>query len=124
MENRIFCPVCRISFLSKEHLSTGMVLVCPICGAKVELTALEPEIQTRKFPQEPQEEIYDRVAKYAELKKYVFNENKEMLMEGLLAKKERYGDFYCPCRFDNVPENICPCLETRQGAVNRDGSCL
>lgn len=124
MENKIYCPVCRLSFLSKEVLTPGLVLLCPICGAKVEITALEPEITSRKLPQEPRTEIYERVDNYARLRKYTFDENKEMIMEGLLAKNEKYGDFYCPCRFDNIPENICPCLETRQGAVRRDGTCL
>jgi len=124
MENKIYCPVCQISFLSKEQLKPGMVLICPICGAKVEITAVEPEIQTQKLAQEPKDEIYERVNTYAQLRNYVFNEDKELIMEGLLSKKEKFGDFYCPCRFDNIPENLCPCLETRQGAVRRDGRCL
>jgi len=124
MANKVYCPVCRVSFLHKEQLALGQVLICPVCGAKVEITALEPEILTRKLPQDPRTEIYERVDTYARLRGYVFDENKEMIMEGLLAKFEKYGDFYCPCRFDNIPENICPCLETRQGAVRREGSCL
>ena len=58
------------------------------------------------------------------MKGYIFDENKEDIMEGLLEKWRLFGDFYCPCRFDNIPENICPCLETRQNAVKKEGSCL
>lgn len=124
MGNKVFCPVCQVSFISRDSLNTGEVLICPVCGAKLEVKETSPEIQARKFPQEPKEEISERVDTFARLKGYVFNENKDLVMEGLLQKKEKYGDFYCPCRFDNVPENICPCLETRMGRVRKEGSCL
>lgn len=71
----------------------------------------------------PEEEIRARIENFAQLRNYKFNELKEPLVEGLLKKHERYGDFYCPCKIDNIPENVCPCLETRQGSVERDGRC-
>ena len=124
MKSKVFCPVCRVSFLSGEPLEPASVLICPVCGAKLEVTETGPVHQTRRFPQVPEQEITERVDTYARLRGYVFNENKESVMEGLLQKQEKYGDFYCPCRFDNVPENICPCLETRMGQVRKEGSCL
>jgi ferredoxin-thioredoxin reductase catalytic subunit len=74
----------------------------------LEITALDPEVKVRKFPQSPIDEITERVDNFARLRSYVFNEEKQLFLDGLLAKKERFGDFYCPCRFDNIPENICP----------------
>jgi len=124
MSNKVFCPVCRVAFISKESPEPGAVLVCPVCGARLEVVETGLKIRVRRFPQEPKDEIYDRAETFAGLKGYVFNENKELVMEGLLQKKELYGDFYCPCRFDNVPENICPCLETRMGMVRKEGRCL
>lgn len=124
MTNKIYCPVCRVSFVSKEAKKEGDVVTCTVCGAKLLVTEPSPEVRARRFPQSPRDEIYDRVETYARLKGYVFNESKELVMEGLMEKMEKYGDFYCPCRFDNVPENICPCLETRKGEVRREGTCL
>lgn len=124
MKSKVYCPVCRVSFISQEELSRGSVLLCPVCGAKLEVTETGSGVSARRYPQGPEQEIRERVDTYARLKGYVFNENKEPVLEGLLQKNESYGDFYCPCRFDNIPENICPCLETRQGQVRKEGSCL
>jgi hypothetical protein len=124
MKNKVFCPVCLVSFVAREPLEEGSILICPVCGAKLEVMEIGDEVLARKFPQEPAGEITERVNTYARLKGYVFNENKDLVMEGLMQKKEQYGDFYCPCRFDNVPENICPCLETRMNQVRKEGSCL
>ncbi|HBX22910.1 MAG TPA: hypothetical protein DEF34_04640 [Desulfotomaculum sp.] len=124
MNNKVYCPVCRVSFAVREPLEKGKELICPVCGARLEIEAIEPEIKSRKKPQTPDEEINDRVDTFARLKGYVFGENKDEVIDGMKQKKERYGDFYCPCRFDNVPENICPCQETRMGDVRKNGSCL
>lgn len=126
MKNKIYCPVCQIKFLYREPAKEGMAVICPICGAKLEITgpAAQEEIPARKYPESPEEEIRGRVDTYAGLKGYVFNEDKELVMEGLLEKKEKYGDFFCPCRIENVAENVCPCLKTRQNDVKKEGHCF
>jgi Zn-finger nucleic acid-binding protein len=124
MASKIYCPVCQITFSHKEPLSADEILICPVCGAKLQVAALAPEIQVEKLPQPPDEEINDRIEEFARLRGYVFSEDKVLIVEGLLQKKETYGDFYCPCRFDNIPENICPCLETRMGQVKKVGHCF
>lgn len=46
--------------------------------------------------------------------KLVFNPdyNKvEAIFKGLLKMKDKYGEYYCPCKLDKVEENICPCEE-------------
>lgn len=124
MRSKIYCPVCRVHFVSRDPLQAGAEVICLVCGARLEITAVKPQVTARKAPQKPEEEIYDRVETFANLKGYVFDENKEEIMAGLLEKKKLFGEFYCPCRFDNIPENICPCLETRQNAVRKEGRCL
>lgn len=124
MSNKIYCPVCQVKFIYREVVEKGLVVLCPVCGAKVEVLEVNPELETRKYPQEPIEEISQRIDAFAGIKGFVFNENKEMVRQGLMEKKSQYGDFYCPCRFDNIPENVCPCLETRMGQVQKEGSCL
>lgn len=124
MASKILCPVCQVPFLMREQPGDDGALLCPVCGAKLEITDAGPEIMVRKFPQEPEAEIRERAENFARLRGYIFNENKELVLEGLLEKKEKYGDFFCPCKADNVPKNICPCLETRSGRVLREGSCF
>ena len=124
MKSKIYCEVCRVPFIYREEPVKGQVVVCTVCGAELEITDLEPEVKARRFPQDPEIEIRNRSENYARLRGYTFNEDKELVIEGLIGKNEMYGDFYCPCRFDNIPENICPCLETRMGDVKRVGHCF
>lgn len=123
MKTKVYCPVCQVTFQTNALLETNAILICPVCGAKLQVETLEPQFSVRKFSQEPKDEIYERLDAFAKLRNFTFNEDKPDIFEGLLAKKEKYGDFYCPCRFDNVPENICPCLKTRQGEVVQKGKC-
>ncbi|AEG60231.1 ferredoxin-thioredoxin reductase catalytic domain-containing protein [Desulforamulus ruminis] len=123
MKHKILCPVCQVAFLQEGHLKPQEVVICPVCGAKLEVTEVEPEISARKLEQPPQEEIEQRIEAFAKLRGFVFNEDRGMVLEGLMEKKKQFGDFFCPCKFDNIPENICPCLETRKGFVRKEGRC-
>jgi lysine biosynthesis protein LysW len=124
MKNSITCPVCGVAFSYQDEPEVGAVLICPVCGAKIEVAAVAPAFQIRKLLQEPEVEIVERIENFARLRGYVFNEDKELFIEGLLTKKNRYGDFFCPCRYQNIPENLCPCLDTRSSRVRKDGRCL
>jgi ferredoxin-thioredoxin reductase catalytic subunit len=121
---KILCPVCQVAFILKEEKEEGKTVVCPVCGAVLTLHQ-EGNAWTlhRPLHLRLEEEIRQRIENFARLRGYHFNEMKEPLVEGLLKKHERYGDFYCPCKIDNIPENVCPCLETRSGSVERDGRC-
>jgi hypothetical protein len=124
VKSKIYCEVCRVSFVYREEPVKGQVVVCTVCGAELEITDLEPEVKARRYPQDPETEIRNRSENYARLRGYTFNEDKELVIEGLIGKHQMYGDFYCPCRFDNTPENICPCLPTRMGDVKSVGHCF
>jgi hypothetical protein len=113
-----------VSFIIKNPLKEKDTVLCPVCGAKLEITAVSPEFTARRFPQAPEAEIRERVENFARLRGYVFNEDKDSVIEGLLQKNEAHGDFFCPCKFDNIPENICPCLETRSNRVIKEGMCF
>lgn len=121
---KILCPVCQVAFPVKEEKIPGKKIICPVCGAVLVLER-EGDFWVLKRPKDmtPEEEIRSRVENFARLRGYHFNEMKEPLIEALLRKYDRYGDFYCPCKIDNIPENVCPCLETRQGSVERNGRC-
>ena len=124
MRIKIYCPVCSLHFALKEEVREGQQVICPICAARLEIVRTSPEIETRRYPQDPETEIRERVDTYARMKGYVFNEDKKEVMQGLLQKHEQFGDFYCPCRLENIPDNVCPCLDTRKGEVQREGACL
>jgi len=124
MSEKILCPVCQVSFVLREEKGGGEDVICPVCGA-VLIISIEGEKHRLERPpdMEPEVEIRRRMDNFANFRKYHFNQLKDPLVEGLLAKRERFGDFYCPCKIDNIQENICPCLETRMGSVERNGKC-
>lgn len=123
MKTKIYCPVCRVSFMHNGVPAVEQVVVCTVCGAELKVSALEPEVTANRLQQDPATEIRKRADNYARLRGYVFNEDKELVLEGLVEKNRLYGDFYCPCRFENIDENICPCLETRMSEVRKTGHC-
>jgi len=52
----------------------------------------------------------------------------EHVIKGLLLKKKKYGEIYCPCRIvtgnkEKDKEIICPCVFHR-GEVELKGKCL
>lgn len=124
-KSRIYCPVCRVAFPAPAGLHEGDTVLCPVCGARLTIDKAGPgEITAIRTPQAPGEEIGERVDNFARLRSYVFHgDMKDLVLEGLLQKKQMYGDFYCPCRLENIPENICPCLETRSNRVRKEGRC-
>ncbi|HEX3031060.1 MAG TPA: ferredoxin-thioredoxin reductase catalytic domain-containing protein [Bacillota bacterium] len=124
MRTKATCPVCRVSFFLQQESAEGETIICPVCGAKLTVTAKGTEIiEVVKTSQQPEDEINQRISEYARLRDFDFDEDKGVVLEGLLEKQAKYGDFYCPCRIDNVPENICPCAETRSGSVQKNGHC-
>ncbi|HSV32093.1 MAG TPA: ferredoxin-thioredoxin reductase catalytic domain-containing protein [Atribacteraceae bacterium] len=124
MREKILCPVCEVSFLIKEEKAAGKPTICPVCGAILIMKESQGNwFLSRPAGMEPATEIRQRMDNFARLRGYHFNDMKDPLVEGLLKKRERFGDFYCPCKIDNIQENVCPCLETRMGSVERDGRC-
>jgi ferredoxin-thioredoxin reductase catalytic subunit len=72
---------------------------------------------------EPEKEIRERTDEFARLRNYRFNELQERIIQALIRKREKNGDFFCPCKARLVLENVCPCKETRDGAVEDRGRC-
>jgi ferredoxin-thioredoxin reductase catalytic chain len=51
----------------------------------------------------------------------------EALIEGLVRRKQRSGDFYCPCRIvtgnlETDRNNVCPCT-THEAEIAETGRC-
>jgi hypothetical protein len=123
VKHKIYCEVCRVAFIHQGEVEVGATVICTVCGAKLEITAMDPEIEAHRYPQEPEQEIRERVDHFARLRGYVFDAEKESILEGLVEKHKLFGDFYCPCRFEHDPDNVCPCLETRMNRVRKEGHC-
>ena len=123
MKHKIYCEVCRVPFIYNGEPQVDEVVICTVCGAELQITAIEPEVTALRLTQDPEREIRNRSENFARLRGYTFNEDKELVLEGLVGKNQLYGDFYCPCRFENIPENVCPCLETRMNEVRKLGHC-
>ena len=123
MKHKIYCNVCRVSFIYNGELEKGQVVICTVCGAELKISAVEPEVEAVRLSTDPETEIRKRSENFARLRGYTFNEDKELVLDGLVGKNKLYGDFYCPCRFENISENVCPCLETRMNEVRKTGHC-
>lgn len=123
MKHKIYCNVCRGLFIYNGELEKGQVVICTVCGAELEISAVEPEVEAVRLSTDPETEIRKRSENFARLRGYTFNEDKELVLDGLIGKNKLYGDFYCPCRFENISENVCPCLETRMNEVRKTGHC-
>lgn len=120
---RVFCPVCQARFRLERPPQEGDTVLCPVCGQRLRLRKA-PEGWVGDRPEKGTEkEIRERVEEFARLRGYVFNEMKEEIIQGLLGKNRRFGDFYCPCRMEHTPEYQCPCKPTRGGEVDRLGRC-
>lgn len=123
-EARVFCPVCSVRFVPEEvSLSEGAEVVCPVCGQRLVVRKGDDGWAGERKGEGSDSEIRDRVDQFARIRGYVFNEMKEEIIEGLLGKRNRFGEFYCPCRLEHTTDYQCPCRPTRGGDVERRGRC-
>jgi ferredoxin-thioredoxin reductase catalytic subunit len=115
------CRVCN------GPLETGLKadsdVTCTICGTRNRITSSHGDLVAEGLFDEPEREIRERADEFARLRNYTFNDLKERIIQALLKRREKYGDFYCPCKASIVKENICPCKETRDGSVEIFGRC-
>lgn len=40
----------------------------------------------------------------------------------LVKNKAKYGEYYCPCRINRTPENVCPCKKM-ESDILESGKC-
>jgi len=121
MTHGLHCRLCG------ENLESTTVpnidTTCMNCGTKNHVTYHQSELVVEAVPGDPELELRERIEEFARLRNYRFNEFKEPVILALLEKRDKNGDFYCPCKARSVPENVCPCKETRDGDVEQNGKC-
>ena len=122
-EKRILCPVCSARFAAGPDDGDGDIVRCSVCGQLLVLREGDGDWLGERHAYLTDGEIRDRVDGFAALRGYAFNEMKEEILEGLIAKKDAFGDFFCPCRLEHNPDHQCPCKPTRSGDVDRTGRC-
>ncbi len=120
---RIYCPVCQAKFKFVDGWKAGSVVICPICGQRLRLVRTSEGWVGERPEKGSEKEIRGRSEEFAGLRGYAFNDMKEDIIEGLIGKSKRFGDFYCPCRMLHLPEYQCPCQPTRAGDVDKNGRC-
>lgn len=120
---RVFCPVCSARFAAEDGAEEGSLVRCVVCGQLLTLRADRDCWRGERHARLTDGEIRDRVDGFAELRGYTFNEMKEEIIDGLLAKRNAFGDFYCPCRLDHSADFQCPCKPTRSNDVDKHGKC-
>ncbi len=121
--DRVYCPVCLTKFKFIPGWKAGDVVICPICGQKLILEQGPSGWSGARVDIYSEKEMRERAEEFARIRGYVFNDMKEDILEGLIGKQKRFGDFYCPCRMMHVPEYQCPCQPTRAGDVEVNGKC-
>jgi len=75
-------------------------------------------------------EITDRVLKHAAESACRLNPDTKIvaaLIEGLVKRRAKFGDFYCPCRIvtgkaETDRGNVCPCT-THEAEIAETGMC-
>lgn len=121
MLNRPRCRMCG------EDLGSFAVpeaeVTCKVCGTKSRITCSQGECVVAGVSVDKETELRERIEEFARLRNYTFNDLKERVIQALLEKQDKYGDFYCPCKARTVLENVCPCKETRDGDVEVKGNC-
>ena len=98
-------------------------MTCKVCGTKSRISISQNLLVVSSIFCEPELELRERIDEFARLRNYKFTEVREQVIQSLLEKRDKYGDFYCPCKTKNVLENVCPCEETREGDVEINGCC-
>ena len=77
------------------------------------------------------EDLIKKYEEYAKENGFLLNPDKmvvEGVVRGLLARKEKFGEKYCPCRRVTGDEEedkkiICPCIYHKD-EIAKDGHCL
>ena len=84
-------------------------MTCKVCGTKSRITYSEGEYVKGDVSNDGELELRERVEEFVRLRNYTFSDLwRELVIQLLLEKRKKYGDFYCPCKVRTVLENVVP----------------
>lgn len=70
--------------------------------------------------------LLEKSKKYASKCGFKLNPDKrivQLIIEGLIENKHKYGKYYCPCRLEHTERTICPCVYCKK-EIKQNGKCL
>ncbi|MEK6833251.1 MAG: ferredoxin-thioredoxin reductase catalytic domain-containing protein [Nanoarchaeota archaeon] len=70
-------------------------------------------------------EIYNYLVDYANKNNFTLNPDWEAVkrvIHGLIKRKEKSGELFCPCRPGTLPYFICPCI-FHKNEIEKNGHC-
>jgi ferredoxin-thioredoxin reductase catalytic subunit len=81
-------------------------------------------------PEAWRREISGRIRKHTAVSACRLNPDERLvaaLIEGMIRRKAKFGDYYCPCRVvtgnaETDRRNVCPC-ETHEAEIAETGKC-
>jgi len=98
---------------------------CISCGMCISHCPVNAIIVEKIEKEEKHKLIKMWVREYARINGFRANPDEKIqdaIIGGLLAKEEKFGARYCPCRIQNIQENICPCAYHKD-EIEKDGAC-
>lgn len=69
--------------------------------------------------------LEDLLEQHAKNHNYDFNRKdkiRKAVIKGLQRNKEKFGNYFCPCRVEKIKENVCPCAY-HEKEINEKGEC-
>jgi ferredoxin-thioredoxin reductase catalytic subunit len=60
-----------------------------------------------------EENLKEILQRIDEFKDFLDVDRKDLIIDGLIKRKQKTGEFYCPCKLECSADNICPCIEFR-----------
>lgn len=69
-------------------------------------------------------ELRARVKAFCERAGYQLSPQADNMLRDIVHMKELFGDYYCSCQTQRLPETVCVCEAVRNGLVDIMGSCF
>ena len=102
MRGKIKCPVCRETLELKEGALAADRVVCTACGSQLELKDRGSQLEAKRWPQPPEEEIRGRIDTFARLKGLEVSDRKERIIAGLIKNSRISVIFTAPAAWKTM----------------------
>lgn len=70
------------------------------------------------------EEITNRLEEFCREHNLKLSPSRRELVRDLVQMKKLWGEYYCPCQTERVPETVCVCTAVKDGLVEVMGACF
>ncbi|MBI4296723.1 MAG: hypothetical protein HY667_06370 [Chloroflexi bacterium] len=70
------------------------------------------------------DELRERVRAFCDKAGYELSPQADNILGDIVHMKELFGDYYCSCQTQRLPETVCVCQPVRNGLVDMMESCF